>query len=67
MNRKKVLFIIDTLHIGGAEKSLVSLLQLIDYNVFDVDLLLFGRNGEFERFLPTLVNVLPPPDRKSVV
>ena len=62
MDRKKLLFIIDTLHIGGAEKSLVSLLQLIDYNVFDVDLLLFGRNGEFERFLPTSVNVLPPPD-----
>ena len=62
MERKKVLFIIDTLHIGGAEKSLISLLQLVDYNIFDVDLILFGRNGEFERFLPTSVNILPPPD-----
>lgn len=61
MERKKILFVIDTLRIGGAEKSLVSLLQLIDYNVFDIDLLLFGRNGEFERFIPTSVNVIPPP------
>lgn len=62
MKKKKVLFVIDTLRIGGAEKSLVSLLQLIDYNVFDIDLLLFGRNGEFERFLPSSVTIIPPPE-----
>ena len=31
--KKKVLFVIDSLHSGGAEKSLVSLLSLFDYEI----------------------------------
>lgn len=49
---------IDSLVCGGAEKSLVSLLPLIDYSRYDVDLLMFSRGGEFERFIPTQVNVI---------
>ena len=49
---------IDSLVCGGAEKSLVSLLPLIDYDRYDVDLLMFSRGGEFERFIPSQVNVI---------
>ena len=38
--KKKLLFVIDSLTIGGAEKSLVSLLNLIDSSNYEIDLLL---------------------------
>ena len=40
------LFVIDSLHCGGAEKSLVSLLNSIDYSKYKVDLLLFKSVNE---------------------
>lgn len=57
---KKLLFVIDSLNIGGAEKSLISLLNNIDFQKYSVDLQLFGFGGEFERYLPTQVHVLSP-------
>ncbi len=60
--KKRILFTIDSLHIGGAEKSLVTLLNLLDYNRFDVDLQLFSHGGTFEQFLPKEVHILEPLD-----
>lgn len=60
MIRKKLLFTIDSLTFGGAEKSLVTLLNLLDYSKYDVDLQLFAYGGMFTRFLPKEVNLLPP-------
>lgn len=57
---KKLLFVIDSLGIGGAEKSLVTLLNLLDYDRFEVDLQLFSNGGTFEQLLPKEVNLLPP-------
>lgn len=59
--KKRLLFVIDSLGIGGAEKSLVTLLNCIDYNKFNVDLQLFSRGGEFEKFVPKEVNILEIP------
>ncbi|MEN8076855.1 glycosyltransferase [Clostridioides difficile] len=59
---KNVLFVIDSLTCGGAEKSLISLLNNIDYSIYNVDILLFKRGGEFERFLSGKVNLLEIPD-----
>ena len=59
---KSVLFVIDSLRIGGAEKSLVTLLNLFDYEKYQVDLMLFARGGEFEELLPKQVNVLDAPE-----
>ena len=56
--KKKLLFIIDSLVCGGAEKSLVSLLPLIDYERYNVDLLMFARGGAFEKYVPSEVNVI---------
>ncbi|MFE7060544.1 glycosyltransferase [Sutcliffiella sp. NPDC057660] len=58
--KKKMLFVIDSLDCAGAEKSLVTLLSLLDYQKFQVDLLLFGYGGMLETFLPKEVNLLPP-------
>ena len=43
--KKKVLFVMPGLYSGGAEKSLVNLLNLLDYSKLDVDLLLFKKEG----------------------
>lgn len=58
--KKKLLFVIDSLGIGGAEKSLVSLLGLLDYSRYEVDLQLFAYQGSLQRFLPEKVRILPP-------
>lgn len=59
---KKLLFVIESLTLGGAEKSLVTLLNLLDYTKYDVDLLLFAQGGQFQALLPKEVNLLPIPD-----
>jgi len=58
--KKKLLFVIESLAAAGAEKSLVTLLSLIDYDKYEVDLQLFSFGGEFERYLPKEVKLLPP-------
>lgn len=57
---KRILFVIESLVCAGAEKSLVTLLNLIDYSQYSVDLQLFSYGGEFETMLPAEVNLLPP-------
>lgn len=61
--KKELLFIIDSLACSGAEKSLVSLLPLIDFSKYDVDLLILDaqrdkHKGVFEKYVPAEVNVL---------
>ncbi len=61
--KPKVLFTIPTLAGGGAEKSLVTLLQVLGEHHgggrdFDVDLLLFDSNGLFLPQVPSWVRVL---------
>ena len=58
ITKNRLLFIIDSLSCGGAEKSLLSLLPLLDFSRLDVDLLIFSRGGVFEKFLPPQVNVI---------
>lgn len=59
MMKKSILFVIDSLNCAGAEKSLVSLLSLIDYSTYEVDLQLFSYGGELERLIPSEVHLLP--------
>ncbi len=61
MKKRRILFLIDSLVCGGAEKSLVSLLPLIDYSRYDVDLMLIGRGGIFESYIPPQVYVVDFP------
>lgn len=59
---KNILFVIDSLICGGAEKSLISLLNNMDFSRFNVDLLMISKGGEFEKLLPKEVNVLDIPE-----
>ena len=45
--KKKILISMYSLHIGGAERSLIGLLQSINYKKYDVDLFLYRHEGEF--------------------
>lgn len=56
--KKKILFVIPSLRSGGAEKSLITLLSLLDYNNYDVDLLCFRRDGLFYDKIPAQVNII---------
>ncbi|WP_404405971.1 glycosyltransferase [Jeotgalibacillus malaysiensis] len=60
--KKKLLFTIDSLACAGAEKSLVTLLGLLDYTKYEVDLMLFSHGNELEELVPDEVKVLPPLD-----
>ncbi|QKO30903.1 glycosyltransferase [Caproicibacterium lactatifermentans] len=60
MPKKKILFINYSLHSGGIEKSLVTLLTLFDYDQYDVDLQLFANDGLFLPRVPKQVHLLPP-------
>ncbi|MCK0156847.1 glycosyltransferase [Cellulophaga sp. F20128] len=59
---KDIAFVIESLQCGGAEKSLVTLLNVLDYNTFNVDLILFKKGGEFEKFVPkqVVINYIQP-------
>lgn len=59
MKKKKVLFMINSMGVGGAEKSLSSLLNLFDYERYDVFLQMINRGGTFEKLLPNEVCILP--------
>lgn len=60
MNKKiKLLFVIESLTLGGAEKSLITLLNHIDYEKYAVDLQLFSYNGVLQKYVPNEVNILP--------
>ena len=57
---KKRLFIaIQYLEIGGAERSLIGLLNAIDYTRYEVDLFVYDHRGEFMPLIPKAVRLLP--------
>lgn len=58
---KKLLFVMMHLEMGGAERSLVNLLNEIDYNEYSVDLLLIKKKGELISQLPQNVNIIETP------
>lgn len=54
----KLLFVIESLQCGGAEKSLTTLLQNLDYQRYEVSLLIMQKGGEFEKFIPEQVQLI---------
>ncbi|HBE81132.1 MAG TPA: glycosyltransferase [Firmicutes bacterium] len=58
---KKLLFVISDLKIGGGERSLVNLLNLFDFGKYQVDLLLFKREGILIKQIPKEVNIIQTP------
>ncbi|WGG45870.1 glycosyltransferase [Rossellomorea sp. DA94] len=58
--KKELLFVIDSLETAGAEKSLVTLLSMLDLSKFNVELMLFAHGNELEELIPKSINLLRP-------
>ena len=58
MSKKKVIFIIDSLKSGGAEKVLVDILENLNSKEYDVRLLLINKVGEYIKSIPSNVKVM---------
>lgn len=58
--KKKILFVIPSLRIGGAEKSLVNLLSELDDKTYEVEVLLLTPIGELMDLLPKHIKLLAP-------
>ena len=56
--KKKILFCTWNLKAGGGQKSLVSLLNTIDPNRYDIDLLLMEKDGLFLPLVPKYINII---------
>lgn len=56
--KKKILFVNGHLNVGGVEKSLVDLLQALDYSKYEVDLLLLESKGVYADNIPSAVRVI---------
>ena len=56
--KKKLLFVMESMGSGGGERSLLTLLQLMDYDKYNVDLLLFNPSGLFIDMIPPQVNII---------
>lgn len=56
---KKILIVSHALELGGAERSLIGLLDAIDKEKYKVDLFLLRHEGELLPFIPEGVNLLP--------
>lgn len=56
--KKRIIFAYPEMMLGGSTTSLLSLLNVIDYNRYDVDLILYKTRGDFLKAIPEPVNLL---------
>ncbi|MEH6954671.1 glycosyltransferase [Neobacillus drentensis] len=56
--KKKILFVNGHLKVGGVENSLINVLKNIDFNYYEIDLVLFEGLGEYEKEVPKGVNII---------
>lgn len=57
--KPRILIAIHYMHLGGAEISLIGLLQALDPKKVDVDLFVYSHEGELMKQIPDYVNLLP--------
>ena len=57
--KKRIFIAMHYMEIGGAEISLIGLLQALDYSKYDVDLFIYSHQGELMQFIPKEVRLLP--------
>ena len=59
VQKPRILILIHYLEIGGAEISLIGLLNAIDRTKYDVDLFVYSHRGELMALIPNGINLLP--------
>ena len=57
--KHKLLILSHALELGGAERSLIGLLDALDPEIWDTDLFLLRHEGEFMGAIPAHINLLP--------
>ncbi len=67
MKKPRIFIAIHYMEIGGAEISLIGLLQALDYSRVDVDLFVYAHRGELMPLIPKEVNLLPEIRKYSVL
>ncbi len=65
--KKRIFITIHYMEIGGAEISLIGLLDTIDYSLYDVDLFIYSHQGELMKLIPAQVNLLPQMDEYACI
>ncbi len=60
--KKKILFVIDSLSSGGAEKSLITALSIINKEKYAIDLLTFKKGGLYSALIPNEIISLSSPN-----
>lgn len=58
-NKKRILIVSHALELGGAERSLIGLLDAIDKEKYHIDLFLMRHEGELLELIPRDINLLP--------
>lgn len=57
--KQRLLILMPAMYIGGAERSLLGLLEVLDQQKYEIDLFLYKHKGEFLKHIPQNVNILP--------
>lgn len=58
----KVLFVLEQLNIGGPQKSLLGMMENIDFEKHEIDVLLMQNEGKLAQYMDNRVNVLNAPE-----
>ncbi len=64
---KKIFIWMSSMHLGGAERSLIGLLESFDYSKYQVDLFLNSHEGELLKNIPKTVNLLAENKRYKLI
>lgn len=65
--KKKILFVYDSMMTGGTSTALLSLINTIDRNKYDISLLLYTNTGALMGEIPEFVKVLAPAYQKAKI
>lgn len=57
-NKKQLLFVMAEMNRGGAERSLINLLEMLDRSRYDIDVLVFNASGRLMPQIPKEVRIL---------
>ncbi len=58
VEKKKILIVSHAMELGGAERSLLGILENIDTEAYDVDLFLLRHEGELLKYIPSNIHLL---------
>lgn len=65
--KKSILFVMAAMYRGGAERSLINLLEMMDKERYEIDLLVFDTSGKLMTQIPKGVRVLQPDHRLKCI